>query len=301
MTVGVENVDKAIARARHVVVFFLILFCIGYKEIAINVLDAERRETGRNVRIGEVAVDLLSRRRPEAGRPVGGEHVNRSGPKVRSKKKDAVNVGAENKALVNRVRRVVDGKDCLISRGKTAAPSRNRAVFGVEDECGRQVCPRDEKARRRVGGWVPHEAGGRRGRWVRRILRVDMLTGGGNTAVGQRDLDPERRGLRLRHPLAIVKRRAPRGVVGDPEGTGGRRERDAPRILQHRVCIWGYAGEIRGQIGDYIAIWPIAPIFAVVGASASSSDDADRDECGGSETSTEKRHAVCPPLGWSAG
>src|SRR5215467_14332693 len=67
MTVGVENVDKAIARARHIVVFFPVLLCIGDKEITVDVLDAERGEPNCNVRIREVAVDLLRRRRPEAG------------------------------------------------------------------------------------------------------------------------------------------------------------------------------------------------------------------------------------------
>ena len=69
MTVGVENVDKAIARARHIVVFFPVLLCIGDKEITV-VLDTERGEPNWNVRIREVAVDLLRRRRPEAAVPL---------------------------------------------------------------------------------------------------------------------------------------------------------------------------------------------------------------------------------------
>src|SRR5215472_6955264 len=46
MAVGVEHVDKAIARACHVVTFVrLFLLCIGDEEIAVDVLDAERGET----------------------------------------------------------------------------------------------------------------------------------------------------------------------------------------------------------------------------------------------------------------
>src|SRR5215471_1978582 len=137
MTVGVENVDKAIARARHIVVFFLVLLCIGDKEITVDVLDAERGEPNWNVRIREVAADLLRRRRPEAGSAIGGEHIDRRGPEVRRKEKGAVNAGAENQTFVNRARRVIDGEDGLIKRSETASPSGNRPVLGVEDECCR--------------------------------------------------------------------------------------------------------------------------------------------------------------------
>ena len=139
MTVGVENVDKAIARARHIVVFFPVLLCIGDKEITVDVLDAERGEPNWNVRIREVAVDLLRRRRPEAGSAIGGEHIDRRGPEVRRKEKGAVNAGAENQTFVNRARRVIDGEDGLIKRSETASPSGNRPVLGVEDECCRGI------------------------------------------------------------------------------------------------------------------------------------------------------------------
>jgi hypothetical protein len=84
--------------------------------------------------------------------------------------------------------------------------------------------------------------------------------------------------LRLRHPLATIKRRTPCGAVGDPKGTSAGGKRDASRILQHRVGIRGYAGKIGGQIGDDIAIWAITAIVALLGASASGGYDADRDK-----------------------
>src|SRR5262249_2863943 len=51
MAVGVENVDKAIARARHVVMLELILQRVGDEEITVDVLDTEGREPIRNVRV----------------------------------------------------------------------------------------------------------------------------------------------------------------------------------------------------------------------------------------------------------
>ena len=123
MTVSVENVDKAMAPARHVVMLVRILHCVSDKEIAVDVLDAEGRKPSRNLRIRKVAVDLSRGRSPEAGRPIGGEYVDRSGAKVRRKEKDAVSVGAENETFVNRACRVVDGEDRLIRRGQTARPS----------------------------------------------------------------------------------------------------------------------------------------------------------------------------------
>src|SRR5262249_8660144 len=123
MAVSVENVDKAIAPARHVVMLSRILHCVSDKKIAVDVLDAEGRKPSRNLRIRKGAIDLSRCRRPEAGRPIGCEHVDRSGPKVRGKEKDAVNVGTENQTFVDRAWRVVDGEDRLIRRGQTTRPS----------------------------------------------------------------------------------------------------------------------------------------------------------------------------------
>src|SRR5262245_55158816 len=110
MAVSVENVDKTIARTRHIVVFLRILFGIGDEEVTVNVLDTEGREPSRNVRICKAAVDLRRGRRPEAGRAIRGEYVDRSGPEVGRKEKDAVHVGAEHQTFIDRVRRVVDGE-----------------------------------------------------------------------------------------------------------------------------------------------------------------------------------------------
>ena len=44
MAVGVENVDEAIARARHVIMLRRILQGVSDKEVAVDVLDAEGRE-----------------------------------------------------------------------------------------------------------------------------------------------------------------------------------------------------------------------------------------------------------------
>src|SRR5215470_5565136 len=123
MAVGVEDVDKAIAPPRDVVVLCRILQCVRDKEIAVDVLDAEGREPSLNVRICEGTIDLTRFRRPEAGRPISGKYVDRSGAEVRRKEKDAVNVGAENQTFVDRAWRVVDGEDRLVRWGQTARPS----------------------------------------------------------------------------------------------------------------------------------------------------------------------------------
>src|SRR5262249_28775163 len=139
------------------------------------------------VRVRKVAFDLGRCRGPEAGRPIGGEHVDRSGPEVGRKEKDPVNIGAERQTFVDRVRRVVDGENRLITRGQPARPRGNRSILGGPDECGRgEGRLRHEKGR----GRVPHEAGRRSGRRLRRIIRVNRLTGGGgHTATGERKLD----------------------------------------------------------------------------------------------------------------
>src|SRR6202035_2745067 len=61
MAVGVEDIDKAVTRTGYIVMLFCILLGIADEEIAIDVLDAERREAGRNVRIRESVVDDVGR------------------------------------------------------------------------------------------------------------------------------------------------------------------------------------------------------------------------------------------------
>jgi hypothetical protein len=56
MAVCVEHVDKAVARTRHVVMLLRILLRISHEELAIDVLDAKRREAGRDIRIREASV-----------------------------------------------------------------------------------------------------------------------------------------------------------------------------------------------------------------------------------------------------
>jgi hypothetical protein len=130
---------------------------------------------------------------------------------------------------------------------------------------------RHEKGR----GGVPDEAGRCRVRRRVRILWVDRLaSGAGDTTSGQRDLDQERR-RGLRHSCTIIKRRTPGGVVGDPERARSRRKSHPPGILKNRIGVRGHVGEIGGQGGDHIAIWPI-PRFVVIGENDRGGGDADR-------------------------
>src|SRR5215471_4519539 len=107
---------------------------VGIENIAVDVLDAEWRETGRNAWIGEVTVGGYRDVHTIAVVRSGAEHVDGPRAEVRGKEKDTVNIGAKNETLVNRARRVIDGEDRLIRRGQTAGPSRNRAVLGIPDE-----------------------------------------------------------------------------------------------------------------------------------------------------------------------
>ena len=56
MAVGVEHVNKPVPRTRHIGILLRILLRIGHKEIAIDVLDAKRREARRDLRIREASV-----------------------------------------------------------------------------------------------------------------------------------------------------------------------------------------------------------------------------------------------------
>jgi len=108
----------------------------------------------------------------------------------------------------------------------------------------------------------------------------------------QRDFHLERTGS----AGSVIQRRTTGDIVIEPEGAPGGRERDSPGILEKRILVRGRARDIRGQIGDDIAIWPLIPIFAIVGASGSGSDHADRDDHSRSETSIKTLHDVYPPI-----
>ncbi len=59
ISIGIEDVDKAVARTSYVVMLCRVLLGVGDEEIAIDVLNAEGRKTGRDVRVSEVTVDSL--------------------------------------------------------------------------------------------------------------------------------------------------------------------------------------------------------------------------------------------------
>jgi hypothetical protein len=58
ITVGIENVDKAISGTGDVVVLRGVLLGVRDEETAVDILDAERRITVRNFQVGEVPFDL---------------------------------------------------------------------------------------------------------------------------------------------------------------------------------------------------------------------------------------------------
>ena len=112
--VGVEYVDEAIARTRYVVVFLWVLFGVGNKEIAVDVLDAEWCKTSWNFRIDETAAggyrDVLA-----IAVGIGrAEYIDCPGVEVGREKKDTVLIGADHKAFIDRTTGgIVEGYDGL--------------------------------------------------------------------------------------------------------------------------------------------------------------------------------------------
>jgi hypothetical protein len=53
IAIGVENIDKAVARTRDVIVFWSVLLGVGDEQIAVDVLNAERRIPLGDVGIGK--------------------------------------------------------------------------------------------------------------------------------------------------------------------------------------------------------------------------------------------------------
>ena len=102
MAIGVKNIDKAITCACHVVMLCRVLLGVGHEEIAVDVLDAEGRKTARNIRIHEAAISGYWDVHTIAAGGGGAEHVDSSGIEVSCEEKDALGVGAEDEALVNR-------------------------------------------------------------------------------------------------------------------------------------------------------------------------------------------------------
>src|SRR6516164_8755184 len=102
MTVGVENIDKAITCAWHVVMLCRVLLGVGDEEIAVNVLDAEGCKTARNIWIHKAATGGYCGIHTIAAGSGGAEDVDGSGKEVSCEEEDALGVRAEDEALVNR-------------------------------------------------------------------------------------------------------------------------------------------------------------------------------------------------------
>src|ERR1700719_4635293 len=113
MAVGIEHVNKAVAGTGRIVMLCRILQRIGHKEIAVDVLDAERGVAGRDFGIFEAAI--------------GGywfivmvKDIDRAASKVGREEKDSVRVSAENEPFVDWAIcgiGIVDGED-RVGRGQ---------------------------------------------------------------------------------------------------------------------------------------------------------------------------------------
>src|SRR6266849_1510431 len=142
VAVGVEHIDEAAARAGDVVVLLRVLLGIGHEEIAVEVLDAERREARGDHRIGEAAVGRGAGEGAAGG--VGAVDLDRAGAEIGREQEHAMHIDAGGEALVDGAvggvgdGRIVDGDDRVAGRGEAAGPGGDRAVLGGEDEAGRQ-------------------------------------------------------------------------------------------------------------------------------------------------------------------
>jgi hypothetical protein len=56
MAIGVKHVDKPVALASQVVVLCRVLLGVGHEQVAVDVLDPERRIAGWDIGIGKVSV-----------------------------------------------------------------------------------------------------------------------------------------------------------------------------------------------------------------------------------------------------
>ena len=149
MPIGVEYIDKAVARTGDIVMLCRVLLRIGDEEIAVDVFDAERCEPGRDSGIRKAAASSHQV-------IVMVEDFDRSGPKVCREQEHAIDVNAEYRALVNGAQRgvgvdgIVDGKDRVIRRVQACGPRRYRSVLGDPKEYCRQRCPWHQERRRGI-------------------------------------------------------------------------------------------------------------------------------------------------------
>ena len=233
MTVGVKNIDKAIARTRHVVMHLRVLQGVGHEQIAVDVLDAEWREAGRDVRIHEAAIG--GHREIKAGGAAGGGGAvdfDRSGAEVGGKKEDTVDVDPENETFVNGAATAFGTVELLTARTALSGGVRPPVQADIVPSSVAQMNARPARASSRnqecrgyVRGRVPHHAG-RAARGS--VWRATRSLPGGRRA-GDRDNQGHDRAV------AIIKCRQSVGVVGDPERARGRSKSHSPRILQVRI------------------------------------------------------------------
>jgi len=97
MTIRIKHVDKTVAGAGGIVVFLRVLLCVGYKQIAIDVLDTEGRIPRRNGRVGEPAVG--GRQRIGTAGPVGENTSIVPARKFVAKRKAPLTLTANTSAL----------------------------------------------------------------------------------------------------------------------------------------------------------------------------------------------------------
>src|SRR6266851_3196674 len=131
VSIGTEDIDESVARAREIIVLIGLLLCEGDEQPAADVMDPERCKTNRDAGIGEgldqaeVAVEHLDGAEAEVCRV-------EEGAGRRGHQREALVHGAD---ITGRVgdRRTIDGDD-PVDAINGRAPTDNRAVLGRKEE-----------------------------------------------------------------------------------------------------------------------------------------------------------------------
>jgi hypothetical protein len=219
IAIRVEDIDKAAADPCDIVMLLRVLPGVGNEKSPTDILYAERRETGRKIRIRE-----------RAGQNDGGEvlveHIDRTCSKICRKEEVAGRIGADRQPFIDgsggRSRDAGPVYLQLCVSAPAGIPGGDRAILGRENE-ERRLTTREGEVRSAVKDLSRNRSSRGRG--------------------GRRDVYDQR----LLDAAASIQRRLPCTVVRDPE-RAGRAGGDAPGIDQVRIGNGRSAGDIGDQI-----------------------------------------------------
>ena len=127
MPIGVEDIDKAVAWTRYIVVLGCILLRKCDVEVASDVLDTERCITLRKTVIGEGAYEFKIRV----------EHLDGSEAEIGGKDERSRGIAANSQSFVDRALtyvRSIHCQDGMSPVDEIGVPAGYCAIFGVKNE-----------------------------------------------------------------------------------------------------------------------------------------------------------------------